>query len=47
MFGKDQHIEHLRQLPLFASLSKKEITAVAKASDEISFPAGHELLTYN
>lgn len=45
MFGKNDYIDHLRQLPLFASLTKKEVATVAKAADEIRFPAGHKLLT--
>lgn len=43
MFGKNDYIEHLKSVPLFATLSKKELNAVAKAADELTFPAGHDL----
>jgi len=45
MFGRSEYIDHLRQLPLFSSLTKKEVAAVAKAADEVRFTAGHQLLT--
>ncbi|WP_420452388.1 cyclic nucleotide-binding domain-containing protein [Ilumatobacter sp.] len=44
MANKNQHLETLRQVPLFSSCSKKELTKVAKATDEVSMPDG-EMLT--
>jgi CRP/FNR family transcriptional regulator, cyclic AMP receptor protein len=43
MFGKNSYIEHLKSVPLFSTLSNKELSAVAKAADEIDLPAGHDL----
>lgn len=41
---RSQKVEALREVPLFASLSKKQLDEVAKYTDEISVPAG-EVLT--
>lgn len=35
-----QHLEHLRNVPLFAGLSKKELEKLARASDEVKMTAG-------
>jgi CRP/FNR family cyclic AMP-dependent transcriptional regulator len=39
----DEKLEHLRSVRLFSAASKKELTLLGKASDEVSVPAGHEL----
>lgn len=45
MFGRNDYIERLRAVPLFSNLSKKDVAAIAKATDEVTFPAGHQLIT--
>ncbi len=45
MFGKNDHIERLKAVPLFSNLAKKDLNAIAKATDEVTFPAGHALIT--
>ncbi|MCB0965842.1 MAG: cyclic nucleotide-binding domain-containing protein [Ilumatobacter sp.] len=40
MASKSEKIEHLRNLPLLAGCSKRELEQVAKAGDEIDVPAG-------
>jgi CRP-like cAMP-binding protein len=45
MSSKNEYIEYLRRVPLFSSLNKRDISAVAKAGDELDFAAGHELIT--
>ncbi len=45
MFGKNEYIEHLRAVPLFSTLTKKDIAAIAKAADEVDFAAGTTLMT--
>jgi CRP/FNR family transcriptional regulator, cyclic AMP receptor protein len=35
---------HLASLPLFASLDKSELRAIARVSDEIDLPAGKKLI---
>lgn len=35
--------EHLAQVPLFSACSKKELTRIAKATDEVSIEDGHVL----
>ena len=44
MFGKHAKIELLRQVPLFAECSKRELSYIAQVSGEIDFPAGHTLI---
>lgn len=44
MGRNDQHLEHLREVPLFAACSKKELAKVARASDEVAVPAGRVLV---
>jgi CRP/FNR family transcriptional regulator, cyclic AMP receptor protein len=41
---RDEHLRHLAQVPLFGACSKKDLTAVARASDEIDVPAGKVLV---
>lgn len=44
MARKDDKLEHLAQVRLFGNCSKKELQLIAKRSDEISVPAGRELV---
>ncbi len=44
MAGRDAYLDHLAQVPLFASLSKKELQTIARASDELALPAGRVLV---
>lgn len=44
MATKTSHIEHLANVPLFASLSRKDLTTLAKLCDEITVPAGKVLV---
>lgn len=37
---RQTHLDHLASVPLFAACSKKELQAVARASDEVALPAG-------
>jgi len=37
---RKQHLEHLRNVPLFAGLSKKELEKLARASDDVKMTAG-------
>jgi CRP/FNR family transcriptional regulator, cyclic AMP receptor protein len=41
--ARQSHLDHLASVPMFAACSKKELQAVARASDEISLPAGRHL----
>jgi CRP/FNR family transcriptional regulator, cyclic AMP receptor protein len=41
--GRDQKVDLIKQVPLFARCSRKELAAVASVADEIDFPAGKEL----
>ena len=45
MPGQQRQIDHLRSIRMFRSLSKKDLTAVARAGEEITLPAGDELVT--
>jgi CRP-like cAMP-binding protein len=38
--ARQTHLDHLASVSLFSACSKKELQAVAKASDEIALPAG-------
>jgi CRP/FNR family transcriptional regulator, cyclic AMP receptor protein len=42
--AKKSHHEHLRQVPLFASLDAKELDAVGVTSTELDFDAGYSLM---
>jgi CRP-like cAMP-binding protein len=44
MVGKDAYLDHLASVPLFASCSRKELQTIARASDELSIPAGKVLV---
>jgi CRP/FNR family transcriptional regulator, cyclic AMP receptor protein len=41
--ARNSYLDHLSAVPLFSACSKKELQAVAKASDEINLPAGRVL----
>lgn len=43
MAGRDAYLDHLGSIGLFSALSRKELSRVAKASDEVTVKAGHEL----
>lgn len=43
MAARDGYLDHLGSIGLFSALSRKELQRVAKASDEVKVPAGHEL----
>ena len=43
MAGRDAYLDHLASVPLFASCSRKELQAIARASDELTLPAGKVL----
>jgi len=40
MASKKQHLESLRNVTLFSSCSTKDLEKIAKASDEVTLPAG-------
>jgi len=41
--ARQSHLDHLASVPLFSACSKKELQAVAKASDEVHLTAGRIL----
>lgn len=42
--SKDQKLQALRKVPLFAGLSKRDLAAVGRIADELDLPAGKELI---
>jgi len=44
MASTGKHLEHLAEIPLFTALSKKDLQRIAKASNEITRPAGTVLV---
>ena len=40
MASKKAYLEHLRNVPLFAGCSNRDLAKIAKAGDEVSMPAG-------
>jgi CRP-like cAMP-binding protein len=44
MAGRDAYLDHLASVPLFAACSRKELQTIARASDELSIPAGRVLV---
>lgn len=42
--ARHSHTEHLAKVPLFSALSSKDLQKVAKASDEVTIPAGKVLM---
>ena len=41
--ARQSHLDHLASVPLFSACSKKELQALARASDEVALPAGRNL----
>lgn len=41
--ARQSHLDHLASVSLFSACSKKELQAVARASDEVDLPAGRTL----
>ena len=41
--ARQAHLDHLASVPLFSACSRKELQAVARASDEVTVPAGKVL----
>lgn len=41
---KDSKLEALKNVPLFAGLSKRDLSAVGRIADELDFPAEKELI---
>jgi len=44
MAGRNQYLDHLAAVPLFAACSHKELQRIARASDETQLPAGRVLM---
>jgi CRP-like cAMP-binding protein len=44
MASRTKHLEHLAEIPLFSALSKRDLTRIAKASNEITVEEGHVLV---
>lgn len=44
LFAKNQKVEALKRVPLFEGLSKKELTQIATASEDLDLPAGRILI---
>jgi CRP/FNR family cyclic AMP-dependent transcriptional regulator len=44
MASKASQLEHLKSVPLFAGLNKKQLQLIARSADEISVPAGTVLV---
>jgi CRP-like cAMP-binding protein len=44
MPGKREYLEHLRNVPLFAACTTKDLQKIAKAGDDITVPAGHVIV---
>jgi CRP-like cAMP-binding protein len=45
MARKDTKLQHLANVRLFAACNNKELSVIGRASDEITVPAGKELVT--
>ena len=43
MAGKRAYLDHLRNVPLFSSCSNRDLEKIARATDELTLPAGHVL----
>lgn len=44
MPGRDAHLDHLAEVPLFSACSRKDLQKIAKASDEVEVKAGRVLV---
>ena len=42
--ARQSHTDHLSKVPLFSALSARDLQKVAKASDEVTIPAGKVLM---
>lgn len=42
--ARSSYLDQLGAIPLLSALSKRELQRVARASDEVEVPAGHELV---
>jgi CRP/FNR family cyclic AMP-dependent transcriptional regulator len=40
MAPRSKHLKHLAEIPMFSSLSQKDLGRIAKASNEVTVPAG-------
>ena len=45
MARRETYLDHLSSVPLFSACSRRELGKIAKAGDEMSVEAGHELVT--
>jgi CRP-like cAMP-binding protein len=45
MAGREDYLDHLASIPMFAPLSKRELQKVARAGDEVTVKSGRELTT--
>lgn len=45
MSRKDAHLDHLHQVPIFRSLSRKHLETVARQGDAVQVPAGRAVIT--
>lgn len=44
MAPRTKHLQHLAEIPLFSALSKRDLSRIAKASNEITVEPGHVLV---
>lgn len=44
MSGTSRYLQHLAEVPLFASCSSKELQKIARAADEVTVDAGREVI---
>jgi CRP-like cAMP-binding protein len=45
MARSDSYLDHLASVPLFSACSRRELSKIAKAGDELTVEAGHRLTT--
>jgi CRP-like cAMP-binding protein len=43
VLGRDAKVELLKQVPLFADCSKRELREISQVADELDLPTGYEL----
>src|SRR3954469_23114269 len=41
--GKQAYLDHLRNVPLFSACNTKDLQRIARASEEMTLPAGYKL----
>src|SRR3954453_21589514 len=44
MAGRNDYLDHLASVPMFAACSRKDLQRIARASDESAIPEGRELI---